>query len=288
MKIVHVYNNNVVLAAQDDGAQAVLIGRGLAFRKKKGQTVDLSLVEQKFVPEQSSDPTYFSALLSEIPSEVLALATELEDYAREQLGFNISHSLVVPLADHLNYAIARARDGLVMDFPLSIEVEQLYPRELAFGRYAVTLTNQRFGVELHPAEATAFAMHLVNTQFSAEDLGKTYRMTEIFAQIFNVIAFAYGHPIDQSHISVARFVTHLRYLFVRVESHQPTPGKSAVPAIQEAVRTSYPQADACALKVKILLEMHIGAELSADERTYLTIHIARLAEDLWGDDSSLQ
>lgn len=32
----------------------------------------------------------------------------------------------------------------------------------------------------------------------------------------------------------------------------------------------------------MLLEMHLGEELSADERTYLTIHIARLAEDLWG------
>lgn len=169
-----------------------------------------------------------------------------------------------------------------MNYPLSIEVAQLYPRELAFGQYAVSLVNQRFEKQIDDSEATAFAVHLVNTQFSAHDLGKTYKMTEIFAQIFSVISFAYGHPIDQSHMSVARFVTHLRYLFVRIESGFPAPGKSAVPAVQEAVRTSYPQADSCPLKVKMLLEMHLGEELSVDERTYLTIHIARLAEDLWG------
>lgn len=284
MKIAHVYNNNVVLAVNDAGEQSVVIGRGLAFNKKKGQEVDLEKIEQTFVPEQTADE-YSQALLAEIPSDVLALATELEDYARGQLGFSINHSLILPVADHLNYAIQRVRDGVEIDFPLAFEVEHLYPREVSFGRYALGLVREKLGVVLPEREATAFAMHLVNTMFSQTDLAKTYRMTEVFAQIFNVIAFAYGKPLEQSHVSVARFMTHLRYLFVRVESGQSVAQESAVPAVQQAVRESYPKADSCALKVKMLLEMHLGVELSSDEQTYLTIHIARLAKDLWQDPS---
>lgn len=33
--------------------------------------------------------------------------------------------------------------------------------------------------------------------------------------------------------------------------------------------------------------MHLGTQLSTDEQTYLAIHISRLAQDLWGDPSTL-
>lgn len=286
MRIVHIYNNNVVLAQSDSGEQAVVLGRGLAFGAKKGQEIDPAKIEQTFTP-QSADDDHVSALLSEIPSEVLQVATELEIYAKEQLGLKVAHSMVLPLADHLNYALSRARDGVQVDYPLSIEVTQLYPREFSFGRYALQLVKERFDVALPEEEATPFALHLVNTQFSNEDLSKIYRMTEVFAQIFNVIAFAYGHPLDQTHMSVARFVTHLRYLFVRAEQGKTVAGGDlAAPAIREAVRTCYPKAYECANRVKMLLELHLNVDLSADEHTYLTIHVARLAKDLWDEASA--
>lgn len=231
---------------------------------------------------------YATAMLAELPSEILALASELEQHAIYVLGFNLAHSLVLPLADHLSYALERARNGQTIEFPLSIEVSQLYPREYGFGRYAVDLVQQKMGLNLQPEEATAFAMHLVNTQFETDDLNKTYRMTEVFAQIFSVISFAYSQPLNQNHMSVARFVTHLRYLFVRADQEgYRTEQASAVPAIHEAVKSSYPKAYACAGKVKVLLEMHLGTQLSTDEQTYLAIHISRLAQDLWGDPSTL-
>ena len=107
-------------------------------------------------------------------------------------------------------------------------------------------------------------------------------MTEVFAQIFSVISFAYNAPVDQNQMSVARFVTHLRYLFVRAEQGKDVSLSSSVPAVHDAVKTSYPRAYSCAGKVKMLLEMHLGVDLSVDEHIYLTIHIARLAEDLLG------
>lgn len=287
MKIAHIYNNNVVLARTDEGKEVVVIGRGLAFQKKKGQAISPELIEQTFVPENPGTD-YAAAMLAELPSEVLALASELEQHAIHVLGFNLSHSLVLPLADHLSYALERARAGQTIEFPLSIEVSQLYPREYGFGRYAVDLVQQKMGLGLQPEEATAFAMHLVNTQFETDDLNKTYRMTEVFAQIFSVISFAYNQPLNQNHMSVARFVTHLRYLFVRADQDgYRAEQTSAVPAIHDAVKSSYPKAYTCAGKVKVLLEMHLGTQLSPDEQTYLAIHISRLAQDLWADPSTL-
>ncbi len=128
-------------------------------------------------------------------------------------------------------------------------------------------------------------MHLVNTQFSDHNLAKTFGMTQLLAQIFSIISFAYQQPLDRRHLSVARFVAHLRYLFVRVEHQEQGQKTSSHQSISRAVASCYPKASSCARKVRMLLEMHLKAELSADEQTYLTIHIARLDQDLWSHDS---
>ena len=297
MRILRIYNNNVVLAAQPNGEEAVMIGRGLGFGKRKGQILDPTKVEQTFVPEPDAlhqapgEEDRLATMLAEIPADILALATELERIAREQMGLKIAHSFIIPLADHIHFAIQRARRGITVDYPLSIEVAQLYPQETAFGHRAVELVAARTGVVLPESEATPLALHLVNSQFAAEDLASAFRMTELLAQIFGIISSAYGHPVDQSHVSVARFVTHVRYLFVRHEQgtlHRSPAGSPdlTLPAIHDAVRTGYPRAFACAYKVMLLLEVQLGQAPTQDEHTYLTIHIARLAQDLWGEDSA--
>ena len=295
MRIVRIYNNNVVLAAQPTGEEAVMIGRGLGFGKRKGQMLDPTKVEQTFIPEPDAlhstvgGEDRLASMLSEIPAEILALATELERIARDEMGMNIAHSFIIPLADHLNFAIQRAHRKITVDYPLSIEVAQLYPQEMAFGRRALQLVSARTGVVLPEAEATPLALHLVNSQFAADDLATSFKMTELLTQIFEIISAAYERPVDQSHVSVARFVTHVRYLFVRHEQgtlHTGSPQDPTLPAIHDAVRTGYPRAYDCAYKIMLLLEIQLGQAPTEDEHTYLTIHIARLAQDLWDEDST--
>ncbi len=67
MRISRIYNNNVVLTVDHYGKESVMIGRGIAFGKRKGQLIDPSAVEQTFVPEQGMSGERLSMTLSEIP-----------------------------------------------------------------------------------------------------------------------------------------------------------------------------------------------------------------------------
>lgn len=279
MRISRIFNNNVALAQTFAGEEVVVIGRGLAFGKRRGDMVDPTLVEQTFVPDRGTSLESLSGLLAEIPSEILGVASDVEAMVKSE-GVRVSHSFIVPLADHLNFAVVRAREGVEVDYPLAPEVAQLYPQEMRFGRLAVDLVRERLGVELPDIEAVPLAMHLVNAQFAVDDMGGTYRMTEVFAQIFDVLATFFGGPVDRSLMSAARFVTHLRYLFVRVG--KPAAEGPSIPLLLETVRSAHPQAFACARKVRLILEMHVQQDLTDDELAYLTIHIARLAQDQFG------
>ena len=285
MRISRIYNNNVVLTVDHHGKESVMIGRGIAFGKRKGQLVDPSAVEQTFVPEQGMSGERLSMTLSEIPAEILSIATLLESKVRAEGVLELSNSFILPLADHLHYAVVRARDGVRVEYPLAPEVTVLYPREVEYGRAVLQMVRERLQVELDPNEAIPLALHLVNAQFATADMSQAFRMTEVFAQVFEIIEASYERKIDPDSMSAARFVTHLRYLFVRASrasANHTEDDEVSQPSLLAALRADVPRAYACAQKVLLVLQMQLKHSLTRDELTYLTIHIARLARDMWG------
>ena len=66
MRISRIYNNNVALAQAYTGEQMVVIGRGLAFGKRKGDMVDPTLIEQTFVPEHGTPDEHLAGSLAKI------------------------------------------------------------------------------------------------------------------------------------------------------------------------------------------------------------------------------
>ena len=285
MRISRIYNNNVVLTVDHYGKESVMIGRGIAFGKRKGQLIDPSAVEQTFVPEKGMSGERLSMTLSEIPAEILSIATLLESKVRAEGALELSNSFILPLADHLHYAVVRARDGVRVQYPLAPEVTVLYPREVEYGRTVLEMVRERLQVELDPNEAIPLALHLVNAQFATADMSQAFRMTEVFAQVFEIIEASYERKIDPDSMSAARFVTHLRYLFVRASrasANHTEDDEVSQPSLLAALRADVPRAYACAQKVLLVLQMQLKHSLTRDELTYLTIHIARLARDMWG------
>lgn len=277
MIVLKVFNNNVVLARDDSGREVVLTGRGLGFQAKAGMTVDADKVVQTFIPDAQTDAAQLSAFLTEIPPEHLSLAADILRQAQGTLGTSFGQAMIIPLADHLTFAIRRVRQGLVLEYPLRAEVSHLYPAELRAARDAVALARERTGVALPDDEAVPIALHFVNALFASDDLARTFQMTEVFQQVFAVLESAYQRTFDTESINAARFITHLRYFFVRVDA-----GKQLVEdqdAFASTIRTAFPEAHVCAERVQALLELRLGKPINADEVTYLTLHVARLAAE---------
>lgn len=275
MKVLRVFNNNVVMASDDLGREVVLTGRGLGFGAKPGQGVDPAAVVRTFVPDDGSNAAELAQLVAQIPPEHVALASDALALARAELDPGLSASVVVPLADHLSFAIKRVRQDIAVEYPLRVEVAHLYPRELATAERIVELVNRQLAAPLPVEEAVPVALHLVNAGFASGDLSRTYQMTTVLAQIFDVIDSAYDRRLDRSGVNAARFVSHLRYFFVRMDAGAQF-GDSTT--LLDAVRSAYPRAHACAIKVQAVLELRLGQPINADEVAYLTLHVARLTD----------
>lgn len=274
MQVTKVFNNNVLLATDDRGQEFVLMGKGLGFQAKPGDDVRAEVVERTFVPGGSTTPERIAALVEEIPADRIDLTQEIVDLARQRLGAQIDSHVIIPLADHIVFALQRAAEGLTITYPLQWEVTHLYPREVTFAKEALALIRERTGVELPSLEAVPLALHFVNAQFGADDLSRTMEMTEVFAAVLGILREQLGLALDEESLDVARFITHLRYLVVRQQRGVMLADQQDV--LTDTVRRQHPRAYASAEAVRDLLTERFGWHISGDEMLYLTLHIARL------------
>lgn len=276
MEIVRVFNNNLVLALDDRGREVILTGRGLGFQARPGQRADPERIVRVFAPIDGRDPDHLAELLAGIPPEHIQLISQaLADVALDNLARN--PALVIALADHVGFAIRRIALGMDIAYPLLAEVKHLYADEYARAERLLDAINARIGEPLPRSEAVGLALHLVNAGFATGDLSYTYRMTGVIQQMVTVIEQTFDITLDSGSVSVGRFITHLRYLFVRIHNHKQLDSEPTM--VGQAIRESFPDAADVAVRLSGILELRLGAALTPDEISYLALHVARVTTE---------
>ncbi|MEU0453000.1 PRD domain-containing protein [Streptomyces sp. NPDC006129] len=273
MRVKKVFNNNVVLGVDEHGAETVLMGRGIGFQVKPGEVVDADRAERRFVAE-TMPAERLAALAAEIPLGVIEVMEEVVAAARGRLGEKISEHILLPLADHVHFALARAQTGALIEYPLKWEIENLYPAETEMGAAALEIIERRLGVRLDETEALPLALHFVNAQIGSGDIAATMQMTQWLRVALETIGEDLGVAIDQRSLDAARFITHLRYLFLRARDGKQV--RAADDQIGEAVRNARPLEYACAERLARRMEELFDWQVGREEILYLALHVSRL------------
>lgn len=277
MEILRVFNNNVVLAKDEHAGEVILTGRGLGFQARPGARVDPKKVVRTFVPSDGRDPDHLAEMLSCISPDVIQVVSDAMHAAGLLDLSENKPMLVMALSDHVSFALQRIKTGIAVEYPIQAEVQHLYPEEYAKGLQLLEALNARLNNVLPDAEAIALALHLVNAGFSTGDLTYTYTMTGIIQQMLAVVESRCKVRLESSSINVGRFITHLRYLFVRIHQHKQLEGDERSP-IATAIMQSYPDAMDCAEQLATIVELRFDVNLTDDEIAYLALHVYRVAQ----------
>lgn len=277
VKALRVLNNNVVLARDERGQEVILTGRGIGFSSRQGKAIDPALVQRVFVPTDGRDPDHLAEILALISEEVLrAVVIALSEVGIEGRE-STRPTLAIAVADHIAGALDRARRGITIEYPLRAEVQTLYATEYAQARALLRAINEHVDPKLDDSEATALALHLVTAGFASGDLSFTYTMTGIIQQMFAVVRERYGLDAAHESMSSARFITHVRYLFVRIQQHRQLKGEEST--LGKGIRQNYPDATHTAQQLATIIELRLGEPVSEDEVSYLALHVARMTMD---------
>lgn len=272
-------NNNVVLARDEIGREAILTGRGLGFQRKRGQDVDASLISRRYIPADNAQSV--AEVIAGIPLERLALIERVFRKAARGLNTDVPSSTLIAVVDHINQAMARVYQGLTMDYPLRAEVAHLHPEELRLAEAMVEEINAAQKVQLPRGEAVALALHLFTAAIGAPSAQAASEQSRLIGQVMGLLEKSFGEAFDADSVNAARFAVHLRYFLVRARTAvQIEDGTSSL--VAEALRVFDPDAYRVARRIRDLLEIRLNTAVTDDETAYLALHVARLTSSLQG------
>lgn len=275
MKIRKIFNNSVVSAIKDNGDEVVVMGRGLGFDKKEGDILPEARIEKVFVMDKKSNDK-FKKLLEDISFEHLRISDEIITMATAMIGKRLSEKVYITLTDHISYAIERQKEGVFLRNAMLFEIKNFYGSEFAAGQKALEMIKAQFDVELPEDEAGFIALHFVNAELDSS-MEHMKDLTILIRGVLDIVRYQFKINFDESSLDYSRFVTHLRYLGQRVFMNKPLKHEDA--ALVDMVRSSYPEAYACAEKISAYIEKQFLVRISEDDKVFLSVHIRRLTSE---------
>lgn len=273
MEIQKILNNNVVVCLNEFGNEIVVLGKGLAFQKKVGESVDEKLINQTFVLQSQDLSGKFQQIVASIPLDILAVTDEIIENIKLKLGKKLSEGIYISLTDHIHTSIQRKQQGISLSNAMLWDIKRFYPVEFKLGQEAVALIKQQLDVKLTEDEAGFIAFHIVNAELD-EELEHMYEITKLMTEILSIVKYHFKVTFDEDSVYFYRFVTHLKFLAQRIfNGSLHADGEDR---LFEMIKESYPSSFECTEKIALFLKKKYNVVISKEEESYLTIHLDRL------------
>ena len=272
--IEKVINNNIISAYEKSGAEVIVMGRGIGFKKKQGEVVPADQISKIFRIKSRTLTEQFKELLANMPLERVRISDEIISHAKDHLKLKQNQSIYVTLTDHINFAIERVSQGIEPQNALLWEIKRFYPQEFQLGIYALELIHDRLGILLPEDEAGFIALHFVNAEYGT-DIRDAVKFPDQMQAIVDIVERDLGILLDESSLHYERFMTHIKFLIQRIYRKELLSSEDR--ELSLLMQRKYPREYQCSVKVAEYIMQATGSRLSEEEIMYLSVHIRRVS-----------
>ena len=271
--IEKVINNNIISAYEKSGAEVIVMGRGIGFKKKQGEVVPADQISKIFRIKSRTLAEQFKELLANMPLERVRISDEIISHAKDHLKLKLNQSIYVTLTDHINFAIERVSQGIEPQNALLWEIKRFYPQEFQLGIYALEPIQDRLDILLPEDEAGFIALHFVNAEYGT-DIRDAVKFPDQMQAIVDIVERDLGILLDESSLHYERFMTHIKCLIQRIYRKELLSSEDR--ELSLLMQRKYPREYQCSLKVAEYIMQATGSRLSEEEIMYLSVHIRRV------------
>lgn len=272
--IEKVINNNIISAYEKSGAEVIVMGRGIGFKKKQGEVVPADQISKIFRIKSRTLTEQFKELLANMPLERVRISDEIISHAKDHLKLKLNQSIYVTLTDHINFAIERVSQGIEPQNALLWEIKRFYPQEFQLGIYALELIQDRLDILLPEDEAGFIALHFVNAEYGT-DIRDAVKFPDQMQAIVDIVERELGILLDESSLHYERFMTHIKFLIQRIYRKELLSSEDRELSLM--MQRKYPREYQCSVKVAEYIMQATGCRLSEEEIMYLSVHIRRVS-----------
>lgn len=270
MKAVKIYNNSAVSTIWPDGREAVLIGNGIGYKKRPGETIDEKKIE-KIYYIQDSLQTRFMQLLKDAKPEALEASEKILDYARK-CGLELKNQLILSLTDHISFALERYEKGVELPYLMLSETKMLYPKEFEIGKWALSEIERICHVRLPEYEAGYITLQLASSSINRES---TINTLVFVTGALDIIKNTYGIEMNPEHIDTLRLTTHLKFLAQRIFG-QTQWHDDNMESLYKILVAYHEKNEECIQRLRNYIQIEFSYTLNSQEEVYLLVHINKI------------
>ena len=273
MNIKRIYNNNVVMVEKDNGEEMIVLGKGLAFGKKVGETIEEEQIEKIFTLAEKSIGNRLAKLVSEIPAIYLTIAEEIVSMIREKSDLTLDDNIYITLTDHISMSLEREKNQIVLHNPMLMEIRQFYKKEFALAKEAAKIIYRHMGIRISEDEMGFITLHIVNATLN-QRADKLILSLQMIGEIIKLVQEHFGVQFDQKSVFYERFLRHLQFFAKRILYDDDK--QLAEMPILHLNREEYPEAVECVEKIGDHILNAYQKNVTDSEKCYLIYHIITL------------
>ena len=252
--------------------EKLLIGRGIGFNRKKGETFQSdATVEKVFIIENSGNQHNFKQLFKYDGPEFVDFCEELILYISQSANGELNENIHISLIDHIACTLRRIRLNEQIVNPFLDEIETLYEKEFLLAQQVCDRISKKYLVKIPEGEVGFIALHIHSALYNGK-VKDVLRVNRICNEVVQLIEDELKAPVDKKSMECVRFLLHLRYAIERTVQKKTVENELA-----DIIINSYPTSYGISLKIKEILKEELGAEdISKEELAFLTMHLEQL------------
>lgn len=272
-RINRVLNNNGVLVYDmERDEEAILLGSGIGFGKHVNERFDLEKtdgVKRYTVVDREEKKRTGRQVIGGMNPVYLEVASRIVDVGRQSLS-EVNPNIMIPLADHITFAVERINSGVVLENPFHADIQILYPEEYQVALCARDIIKEAVNCELPEEEVGYIALHIRAGRMD-EKLEESLKTVALLEKVLAVVERVLGISLDSHSFAYERFMAHLRYLIACAKNEDPISLD-----MDEYARTQFPDSYQIAAEACSLIEQELKTPVAKEAVGHLGIHIERL------------
>ena len=275
MKIIRIYNNNI-LAAIKDNEEVIVTGNGIGFSKKPNDLVDENKID-KIYTFKNKQKSQIMQLLENTPIIYFRIAERISQKAMSMLQTQLSNQILIALSDHLHYAIERKKKNQYIPNLMLNEIKTIYKKEYKIGLWSLKLIEANTSICLDEDEAGFIAMHIVNATIGNGN-STTSNILRFIKDIQRIIEETYSLHLDSQSLDYGRLVTHLKFLAQHIFQNDQKKIENLDPLYEMLIHCN-DKMKMCIDEIYITTEEKYNYRLEKYELVYLMIHLSKMTND---------
>ncbi len=268
-KIIRILNHNAVIVHEPlENRVLLLLDKGVGFGRKINEQMNPPYSGRVYELQKETSKGATKEVLSHLEPVYLEISSEILTLAEERFQ-GIDRNILLPLADHIAFAITRIKSGMNITNPFANDIRLLYPKEYETAMQGRKIIHERCGYEINEDEVGYITLHIHSAM--GEQVDEGMMVAVIINESIQQVEAECHVSIDVHSLSYSRLLTHMKYLLARLRK-----GEELTLDMEEYTRKSFPYSYKVAQHIIERVERTLHQSVPKVETGYLAMHIERV------------